>query len=602
MEHTCISMVENSAASHGIVSFSSAKTHDVTIVIANWHFQVHKKVLSDHSHYFKTLFSADFLERGKKEIELRCIPTAEAFHILLDFMYREKLNVSPSIIEEVLIGAEFLQILDGVQKLICRIYPFISAVTWNAYLETSAQLDDRFQRHLTDLVHEWMIDHYHLLWNTSTFLHFDQAFQNKIKFGPYKSKKVATLCSITSGDINSKKNTIVDVQLKLWKKQSSEWSFQTSVPNHFLQDLQGPLRIFALRDTMYVLWPDQTGQVKNANQRHADAFLNTANMFEMYHAVMEDFVKVRLDRMLCYNIRRNDWRLIHPTTSMKVINAYPSSTYPLKVLCNGQLHLIGPKGHFAFCPVENRWRELQPITFPDEVEILDPDSVFYSKGFITCATACKGKIFVFGVEKWFDTVVSWQLFACDKGYYYTMYDPATDTWCKAESVDVDSSDDSLIQKQFALSCKGYFVCVTCTERDGGTGTREILCVDTRENKVLTNSCLATIRNESKKDFMYGGKDVYAFDKICGCNGSETESDVDQREVERQPVNELETYQRTVEGDQSSDCLVVGPCTEKCTINEVENTGILVSDDTDKRTRKRIVVKLLVPLCHLRQSE
>ncbi|PIC49269.1 hypothetical protein B9Z55_007929 [Caenorhabditis nigoni] len=64
------------------------ESSDVVLMVENQQFHVNKMYLSLHSTYFKSLFSGNFEESGKSEIELKDIDSS-VFHDFLEVLYRE---------------------------------------------------------------------------------------------------------------------------------------------------------------------------------------------------------------------------------------------------------------------------------------------------------------------------------------------------------------------------------------------------------------------------------------------------------------------------------------------------------------------------------
>lgn len=90
---------------------------DVVVVVKDHRFPVHKEILTDHSMYFRAMFTV-FAEKDKPEVELKELvePTlmAQAVH----FMYFKNIYLTPKNVQDLLDLANYLQ-MEELQRTCC---------------------------------------------------------------------------------------------------------------------------------------------------------------------------------------------------------------------------------------------------------------------------------------------------------------------------------------------------------------------------------------------------------------------------------------------------------------------------------------------------
>ncbi|XP_078573497.1 kelch-like protein 32 [Branchiostoma floridae x Branchiostoma japonicum] len=89
---------------------------DVTVVVGEEQFMAHSTVLYYGSDYFKSLFSSGMKESQEKRVDLKDPSvTAEAFRLLLEFLYTGQLVVSSQSVYEILAVANHLQVQSALR-------------------------------------------------------------------------------------------------------------------------------------------------------------------------------------------------------------------------------------------------------------------------------------------------------------------------------------------------------------------------------------------------------------------------------------------------------------------------------------------------------
>ncbi|XP_078573498.1 zinc finger and BTB domain-containing protein 7A-like [Branchiostoma floridae x Branchiostoma japonicum] len=84
---------------------------DMTVVVGEEQFMAHSTVLAYGSAYFRSLFSSGMKESQEKRVDLKYPSvTAEAFRLLLEFLYTGQLVVCYENVYEVLAVANHLQV------------------------------------------------------------------------------------------------------------------------------------------------------------------------------------------------------------------------------------------------------------------------------------------------------------------------------------------------------------------------------------------------------------------------------------------------------------------------------------------------------------
>ena len=89
---------------------------DVSLKVGGKSFKAHRVVLAASSEYFCAMFTDGMRESCAAEIELKDSSlTAEAFQVILDFVYKSELNVKEENVFEVLGAADHLQMTSVIE-------------------------------------------------------------------------------------------------------------------------------------------------------------------------------------------------------------------------------------------------------------------------------------------------------------------------------------------------------------------------------------------------------------------------------------------------------------------------------------------------------
>ncbi|KAJ8034064.1 Kelch-like protein 24 [Holothuria leucospilota] len=80
---------------------------DVTIYAEGKRFPCHRNVLAASSRYFRAMFTSDHRERTSDEVELTGIK-ASCFQLILNYVYTGEVRISLNNVQDLLIGADFL--------------------------------------------------------------------------------------------------------------------------------------------------------------------------------------------------------------------------------------------------------------------------------------------------------------------------------------------------------------------------------------------------------------------------------------------------------------------------------------------------------------
>ncbi|XP_071944736.1 kelch-like protein 7 [Antedon mediterranea] len=92
---------------------------DVTILVQNETFHVHRLVMSACSEFFRVMFNSTMTESSSKTIQLSNYVTPAAVGIIINFAYTGELDIHPSNVQEVLTAAHYFQIDDVIQSCVC---------------------------------------------------------------------------------------------------------------------------------------------------------------------------------------------------------------------------------------------------------------------------------------------------------------------------------------------------------------------------------------------------------------------------------------------------------------------------------------------------
>ncbi|XP_070572415.1 uncharacterized protein [Ptychodera flava] len=410
-------------------------------------------------------------------------------------------------------------------------------------------------------------------------------------------------------DSQSQRGPVNEVRLHLWQGVVSSWKLQATVPVHLRPETTAPMMVLTLLDNVYVLW-GRAGHHDNEAARNADAFVNTRSVFDINRTIQGGFVHICLDRVLQYSLRRNEWSMVYPASESTVttLKFHPLSTYPLVVVCSDRLHLITPKEHIAFCPVENRWAVLPYVRLPKSVEIVDDDGIYCSEPFVHSAIECNGKIFALILERWFTEAVSWELFVCAKGMYYTLYDPASDTWSDLEAIRCESDNQDLhFHDDFLLSSRGTTVSVTRAGGDGSVVRRkDVFNIDISEHKITQSGSAVPYKDKevvfpftSNDSIVDVGGTIYGCPKVMTTTGDRSKKDGDvtaETAKETSKTTGVEPGHNPWSYDRKADEQVVLPDIKTTESSEDIEEDTLHSNKPAGAYR-RMALKLSVPYGH-----
>lgn len=122
---------------------------DVTLIVDNQKFNVHRLILAMRSEYFEAMFfGASFLERDKNEVTLE-IPASEvAFRVILDYIYTGMVSVAvkndtTAVLIGVLSLARFFLMQKLEKELIFELEASVSFENWEQLLEISELFDSK---------------------------------------------------------------------------------------------------------------------------------------------------------------------------------------------------------------------------------------------------------------------------------------------------------------------------------------------------------------------------------------------------------------------------------------------------------------------------
>ncbi|XP_070534179.1 uncharacterized protein [Ptychodera flava] len=138
---------------------------DMQITVRDWTFCVHKHVLCKNSDYFRAMF--DFGRQDPKhttdelasmqKVEIKGdTPTAQALHILLNFIYYGKLDLKSYSVEEVIAASSFL----FVSSVWTHFADIITLKNWKTYLGLAEKYNIT---ELKDLIYRYLNCNYSVL-------------------------------------------------------------------------------------------------------------------------------------------------------------------------------------------------------------------------------------------------------------------------------------------------------------------------------------------------------------------------------------------------------------------------------------------------------
>ncbi|XP_047223339.1 actin-binding protein IPP isoform X3 [Girardinichthys multiradiatus] len=91
---------------------------DVGLKVGGQVFKVHRLVLAASSPYFSALFSGGMREADKDEVQIIGVAT-EIFEILLDFIYTGAISVNVENVQELMVAADMLQLIEFLEQIAC---------------------------------------------------------------------------------------------------------------------------------------------------------------------------------------------------------------------------------------------------------------------------------------------------------------------------------------------------------------------------------------------------------------------------------------------------------------------------------------------------
>ena len=92
---------------------------DLTIVVGDVRFPVHRDVLMEQSFYFKAMLT-QFEERFQKEVELKCLAEPALIGQILHYMYFKHIYLTPKNVQDLICLANYLQ-MENLQR-VCSEY------------------------------------------------------------------------------------------------------------------------------------------------------------------------------------------------------------------------------------------------------------------------------------------------------------------------------------------------------------------------------------------------------------------------------------------------------------------------------------------------
>ncbi|XP_077996161.1 uncharacterized protein LOC144449493 [Glandiceps talaboti] len=429
---------------------SPSDMSDFTVKISGMNFKFNREVLKQQSEYFKVLFESDFFEKHNTDIELKEVPTVNAMKVLTAYINNEGLSVTPCNVNEVIAGADFLQVTEGMSKFISLIYSSIAITTWKQYLDTVVTVDERFQEPLRLVIYEWMREHYGQIWNSPGFKELPKDLQDQIQYGPYKGTETFTLCcmehqkyTVNTKSVAKKLFTLyrghneeskvkTNITVNMWQQTSSSWETLTTVPADIMAKLCTMPAVFSVNDCVFLLkaHADLTGR-RNVDTHYyysLEEYWRRLHLLRYGPGSKDDIATIYLDHIYCYNIRKKVWEVLHPTTKQKSIQFTPSLLYPVQV--GNKLHLIiqgkasKPGQHLCFDPQRGEWYTLEPPPLPYTELQRDADKYCFEGSAVVGAVSSATHILALEL-KWFPGC---EMFEVDRCVSYTLFDVTKGKW------------------------------------------------------------------------------------------------------------------------------------------------------------------------------
>ena len=104
--------------------------YDVNLVVGDTTIPAHKSVLTEASEYFRAMFSGDFAEANRNEIELPAV-SAQGLKIIVDALYSSSLSMTSSNVLEILTTADQLEVQDVIDC--CEDFLILGIDTTNCF-------------------------------------------------------------------------------------------------------------------------------------------------------------------------------------------------------------------------------------------------------------------------------------------------------------------------------------------------------------------------------------------------------------------------------------------------------------------------------------
>src|SRR6266516_5830894 len=82
---------------------------DVQLRVGGRTFHAHRSILALNSPFFRTMFTADFVERNQSIVEMQNIDE-DSFDSILNYIYNEQISITAENVEGLLTSASFLQL------------------------------------------------------------------------------------------------------------------------------------------------------------------------------------------------------------------------------------------------------------------------------------------------------------------------------------------------------------------------------------------------------------------------------------------------------------------------------------------------------------